>query len=290
MVKKPVLILASLVVALAAGYGIIRVFSGNWILPQDFYLGPLKIRYYGLCMALAVLAGYLLARSRAQTFGLALTQADDIVFWSIVGGFIGARLYHVASSFPYYVQQPVDILKVWNGGLSIYGALIGGFIAVVVCIKVLRIPFSILRVADWLTPSLLLGQIIGRFGNFFNYELYGYPTQLVWKMFVPSQFRYNGFEQFSFFHPLFLYEAVINAIFLFFLLKLEKKKKIFTVPGALFFSYVFLYNIARFCLEFLRIDSTIYHTIRINAVVSAVLVCASLAAFIVIRKAHDQIS
>ena len=178
-------------------------------------------------MALAVLAGFYLALRRAPQYGINLTDAEDIIFWLIIGGFIGARLYHVASSFTYYLHHPLQSLEVWKGGLSIYGAVIGGICTLWLIKKLLPIACSLFTLLDWLAPSLVLGQIIGRFGNFFNYELYGYPTNLPWKMFVPLSFRLPGYQNFSYFQPLFLYEVLANLIILSLLLwwsSLPKRK------------------------------------------------------------------
>jgi phosphatidylglycerol:prolipoprotein diacylglycerol transferase len=257
-----------------------QVFSGSLILPQVFSIGQLSVHYYGLTMALAVGAGFYLAIKRAEDFGITKTWAEDFLFWIIVGGFIGARFYHVLSSFEYYLQNPVDIFKVWNGGLSIYGALLGGlFVIWFFADKILHLKSNILNLLDWLTPSLLLGQIIGRFGNLFNYEAYGYPTNLPWKMFVPEQFRPEVFVTASYFHPFFLYEVLGNVLILGLLLyygaRETGKARIFSKAGALFFSYILLYNSLRFCLEFFRIDSTFIGVLRLNAVTSLALVLLS---------------
>lgn len=243
---------------------------------------------------------------------------------------MGARLYHVASSWQYYWQYPLDAFKVWNGGLSIYGALLGGVIVVLCAIKfsslvsnseVLRVvrqsnasgqseiatssqnvtsrndtifnyQFSIINILDWLTPSVLLGQIIGRFGNWFNYEAFGYPTSLPWGMFVPEAFRPVGLTSFQYFHPLFLYEALGNLCILVFLMNLHRSNKSYTTysthaPGVLFFMYLFLYNTLRFALEHLRIDSTfIQGVFRLNALVSGVLLLVGILGMYLVT--HDR--
>jgi phosphatidylglycerol:prolipoprotein diacylglycerol transferase len=265
------------------------VFPGHIILPQFFHLGPLTIHYYGLIMAIAVAAGFYLAIKRAPQFGVGQKQGEDILFWTVLGGFIGARLYHVLSSFGYYSQNPTDILKVWNGGLSIYGAVLGGIITLIIYQRLnckggqmSKVTFDIL---DWLAPSVILGQIIGRFGNLFNYEVFGYPTNLPWKMFVPEMFRPIRYASSEFFHPWFLYEAVGNIIILVFLLKIKKFKS----PGQLVFMYLLLYNSLRFCLEFLRIDSTFIGIFRLNAIVSLILILISVLVLAVIDKNEQKL-
>jgi phosphatidylglycerol:prolipoprotein diacylglycerol transferase len=200
-----------------------------------------------------------------------------------MGGFIGARLYHVASSWQYYAEYPFDALKVWHGGLSIFGALIGGFIVLVLFAKRLKTP--LFRLLDWLAPSVVLGQIIGRFGNFFNYEAFGYPTNVLWKMFVPEMFRPAELMGAEYFHPLFLYEALGNCLVLYILLKYSKKAP----AGGLFFGYLFLYNILRFALEHLRVDSIfLWGGVRLNAVVSALLCLVGAAGYYYVHNKTSQ--
>lgn len=274
-------LLIFLIFAILLGF----VFPGRTILPQFFHLGPLTIHYYGLIMAIAVAAGFYLAIKRAPQFGVAQKQAEDILFWTVLGGFIGARLYHVLSSLGYYSQNPTDILKVWNGGLSIYGAVLGGILALWIFKKLTAKDYRLTTLLDWLAPCVLLGQIVGRFGNLFNYEAFGYPTNLPWKMFVPEMLRPIRYASSAFFHPWFLYEAVGNMIILFFLLKIKKFKS----PGQLVFMYLLLYNSLRFCLEFLRIDSTFIYGFRLNAAVSLIIALAGLAGFTYVRQ-HSKIS
>ncbi len=302
-------------------YLLYRVFSGSLILSQFFSLGFLNIRFYGIFIALAAAAGFYLALARAEKFGIEKKQAEDILFWTIIAGFIGARIYHIFSSWQFYLNHPADILKVWNGGLSIYGAVFGGVLSLVLCRKLFTFHFPLFTLFNWLTPSLIVGQIIGRFGNFFNYELFGYPTTLPWGMFVPRHFRPVGFADQVFFHPLFLYEQLGLVVILFFIFYLEKKATsagtntrsvALSQPGAspadffkgnnevfiktvdvsqninmqnnaqksswasLFLSYLLLYNILRFGLEFLRIDTVYLGNIRQNALVSLVLAVVSL--------------
>ena len=256
------------------------VFSGSLILPQTFSLGFFSIRYYGIIMALAVGAGFYLADSRSERFGIKGAAAQNVLFWIIIGGFVGARLYHVLSSLGYYRENILEIFKVWNGGLSIYGAVLGGLIAVLVLAKSYKLQATSLL--NWLTPPLVIGQIIGRFGNLFNYEAFGLPTNLPWKMFVPENFRPLAYLNEAYFHPWFLYEQLGLIVILFAIKRMEKPGG-FGFPG-LFLWYLLLYNTLRFGLEFLRIDSTFVAGFRLNSLVSLILIIISAALIIRQKK------
>jgi phosphatidylglycerol:prolipoprotein diacylglycerol transferase len=252
-----------------------KVFSGNLILSQGANVGPFFFRFYGLCLSLAVGTAYLFAVKRASKYSISESQAENILFVVLVCGFVGARLYHVVSSVGYYSQNFSEIFKVWHGGLSIYGAVLGSFLGLAIYLKFYRTlntqPSTLIGILNWLTPPLLLGQIIGRFGNFFNYEAFGYPTNQPWKMFVPETFRPENFLQNSFFHPWFLYEVIFNLLILFIVLKMEKRGNF----SNLFFTYLLLYNAVKLILELIRIDSTFIGIFRLNFIVSLVLVIIS---------------
>jgi len=260
------------------------VFSGRLILPQYFSVGPLVVHYYGLTMAAAVALGFYLAIKRAPLYGLNANDGENILFWITIFGFIGARLYHVASSYTYYAAHPLDIIKVWNGGLSIYGAVFGGLLVLWFCKKTYKLPPTSYKLFNWLTPSLIIGQIIGRFGNMFNYEAFGYNTSLPWKMFVPQQFRPEMFEQFKFFHPWFLYEQIGLLAIFFAIARLRKLQN-----PHLFLWYLLLYNTLRFGLEFLRIDSTFIGSFRLNAIVSLALAIIAGAMIVFVHKDDKKV-
>jgi phosphatidylglycerol:prolipoprotein diacylglycerol transferase len=237
-------------------------------------------------MALAVGAGWWLATKRAPAYGIAYEQVDRILLLLIAGGFIGARLYHVVSSWQYYVAHPLDALKVWHGGLSIFGALFGGLI-VLLFVVYRRKSFSspkLLFVLDWLAPSVLLGQIIGRFGNLFNYELYGLPTDLPWKMFVPQTSQKSLFEVAQFyFHPLFLYESLAGLLILLVLIRyndLSKKFGLVNSPGILFCIWLILYGITRLFIEQLRIQHSYIGDFSVNFIIGAGMVIVGLVFYI----------
>ena len=262
-------------------------FSGSIQLPQSFGVGGLRIQVYGLLLGLGAFAGYLLAMRRKEKFGVANENADNIILVSIITGFVGARIYHVISEFGFYLQYPGQIVAVWNGGLSIFGAAIGAVLGIYLYWKYFlnstsgsasSHQYSFLNLLDWLTPSIIVGQIIGRFGNFVNYELYGYPTNFFWKMFVPQPFRIPPYELSQFFHPLFLYEAAGSAIILVIVLKLKMR------TGMLFLTWLLLYNVMRFFLEFMRAGSIVYGGVRVNAIFAATLVVLTIALIYKLRN------
>lgn len=244
------------------------VFSGDVVLQQSFRIGPLTLHYYGMILAIAVAAARWLALRRAPRYGLTAHQADKIIFISIIAGFLGARLYHVASEIQFYFANPHLVFAIWRGGLSIFGALLGGALALAIMAWREQRAWSWAKfnhLLNWLTFSFLGGQIIGRFGNFYNYEAYGTPTELAWKMFVPAQFRPRPWVLEMYFHPWFLYEVLANALIFIVLWRWKR------FSPTLFLWYLLLYNIVRFLLEFLRIDSVFIGPLRLNVVASAVL-------------------
>lgn len=263
-------------------------FSGQLILPQGFLLGPIHLKYYGILMALGAWLGYLVAKQRAPRFDLPANLIDRLFTPAVIFGFIGARVYHVLSSYAYYLQQPQEILQVWHGGLGSYGALAGVIILLWIYSRwIIKPKTSLLTLLDWLVPSAIILQIFVRLGNFLNYELYGYPTSLPWKMFIPDTFRIGPYQNELFFHPLFLYEIVL-LVFLFTFIRLIARKPF--RPGILFFCYILLYNVGRFLLEFLRIESVFIGSLRQNAVVSALLAILALAWLIYDRYRDSKIS
>ncbi|HEX3095991.1 MAG TPA: prolipoprotein diacylglyceryl transferase [Patescibacteria group bacterium] len=248
-------------------------FRGAIVLPQHVGLGGINLQFYGVIIGLAALSAYWLSSKRRSMYEVSAEDADSIYFFVLIFGFIGARIYHVVSEFGYYVHYPWQSFAVWNGGLSIFGAGLGGVLALVVYKKIYN-HYSLWQLLDWLTPGVVLGQIIGRFGNFVNYELYGSPTNLPWKMFVPPQFRIPTLETFQFFHPLFLYEAAGSVVILVLLLRLKLRS------GRLFLLWLLLYNVMRLFLENLRANSVIYAGIRVNAVVALVLALIAISIYV----------
>jgi len=217
-----------------------------------FEIGPLVVRWYGILMAVAIVVGLWLGHREAKRERL---PADDIISaaqWAILAGLVGARLYEVIFNWDYYGQYPAKIIAVWEGGLAIHGGLIVGPLVGALLAWRWRLP--VLRGFDVAAPSIAIGQAIGRWGNFFNEEAFGRPTNLPWKLYISPAHRPPGFGQFEYFHPTFLYESLWDfAVFV--LLVAWLRPRLREHPGALFFTYIGLYSIGRFAIEALRLDS-----------------------------------
>lgn len=246
------------------GMFLLPVFAGQIILPQAFSIGPVQIRYYGLILAAAVLVGFYIVRSNAWRFGLSKDEAARVVFWAIIIGVIGARLYFVIFDWSQFAANPIDVLKVWQGGLSLFGGLAAGIFFVFWWTR--KKLYTPAQLFDLAALALPVTQAIGRFGNLFNYEAYGPATNVPWKMFVPAQFRVN--LQTDYFHPLFLYEALANLLIFCLLWSLRGRLK----PGGLAIIYIILYGVVRFALEPWRVDSTMLGELRLDQVIAAGLV------------------
>ncbi|MDD3236789.1 MAG: prolipoprotein diacylglyceryl transferase [Candidatus Gastranaerophilales bacterium] len=214
------------------------------------------IHWYGIIMALSILTGlYVISLIRRKFY--ASVPADfvlDLAFYVILGGVLGARIYYVLADYAYYSKFPMDALAIWHGGLSIHGAIIGGITVAAIVVK--RYKQNFLQVADLLVYGLVVGQIIGRWGNFFNSEAFGLPCSLPWKLFIPKESRPVEFYNVDFFHPTFLYESLIS-IFIFFILFFVVRKLAKGKDGVIFFSYMMMYGVSRIFVESIRIDSVL---------------------------------
>jgi prolipoprotein diacylglyceryltransferase len=160
--------------------------------PIAFFLGPLPVRWYGLLVAAAIGLGFWLADRQARAARLPADRLLSTAQWAVVAGLVGARLYEVAFNWEYYGRHLDKIPAVWEGGLAIHGGLIAGSLVVVTLAMYGRLP--VLRSLDVAAPSIALGQAIGRWGNFFNEEAFGYPTALPWKLYVSPDYRPAGYE------------------------------------------------------------------------------------------------
>ncbi len=241
-------------------------------------LGPLTIHMYGLMLLLAIAAAIWLTGVRWVARGGDWDLVLRVAVWGVAFGIVGARAYHDITSWN-QVTDPKwkGIFAVWQGGLGVWGGIaIGGLAGAIV---VRRSGARVRDFADAVAPGLLLAQAIGRWGNWFNQELYGKPTSLPWGLKIDTAHRQPGYEQYSTFHPTFLYEFLYDLIGVAVLLLLDRRVRF--RPPALFSLYVSIYTFGRFFEELLRIDPAHHFAgLRLNAWVSIVVFCISTTFFI----------
>lgn len=244
------------------------------------FIGPLTIHFYGVIIMLGALAAAWLATVEAKRRGQSPDLVWDSLLWVLLGGIIGARLWHVFTPPPsmvamgittkFYLTHPLDLIAIWNGGLGIPGAIIGGVIALYFYCRRKKVNFLIW--ADIAAPSLALAQAIGRWGNFVNQELYGRPTDLPWGITIQLE---TGYPPGTKFHPLFLYESLYNLANMAFLLWIGRRYQKRLLPGDIFLVYLIIYPLGRFFLDFIRLDSAQLAGINVNQTVMLVVALAS---------------
>ncbi|MFA5163685.1 MAG: prolipoprotein diacylglyceryl transferase [Patescibacteria group bacterium] len=223
------------------------------------------IRWYGLLMVTGISLAIISALLLAKAYGYKTETILDLSFWLIIGGLLGARVYEIFLEWPYYYQNTLSIFKIWQGGLAIHGAIIGGLISAWLFTHKNKLDFWF--VTALVVPGLALGQAIGRFGNYFNQELFGLPTDKPWGIPIDPINRPLEYIGEKFFHPTFIYESfgsliiflILIAIHVIMLRKLKSGdfKKIYRhFFIRLTAIYLILYSLLRFFLEFIKVDQT----------------------------------
>lgn len=249
--------------------------------PIIFEIGPVALRWYGLLIASAVLIGVSLSQYLAKRRGVNPDLLGDLIIWLVLAAIPCARIYYVLFEWQQYSQHPEDIIAVWKGGIAIHGAIIGGTIATLIFARINKISFW--QLVDLVVPSLILGQAIGRWGNFFNSEAFGSPTDVPWKLYIPPANRPLEYIDYDYFHPTFLYESVWNLgvfIILLFLFFWGLKKRNRTKVGTLTFVYLIGYSIGRFWIEGLRTDSLMIGSLKIAQIISLVAIAIGILGLI----------
>jgi phosphatidylglycerol---prolipoprotein diacylglyceryl transferase len=240
--------------------------------PVIFEAGPFALRWYGLCIALSIVVATWLTGRELSRKDYDPALALDALFLVVPLGFIGARIYHVVTDYDLYAEDPIPgVFAVWNGGLGIYGAVAGGFLGLILFGWYRGV--SPLIIADAAAPGLILAQAIGRWGNYFNQELFGRPSDLPWAIRISPENRPVQFADTEAFHPTFLYESIWNLLVCFVLLWVARRFAERLRDGDLVLLYVSLYSVGRFFVETLRVDPAflIGGSIRGNLFVSSVL-------------------
>ncbi|MGN7395172.1 prolipoprotein diacylglyceryl transferase [Peribacillus frigoritolerans] len=254
--------------------------------PIAIDLGPIQVHWYGLIIGFGVLLGLIIALRESERRGLEKEIFTDLILFAVPIAIISARIYYVIFQWEYYSQNPGDIIKIWNGGIAIHGALIGSVLTAIVFAKVKKVSFW--KLVDIAAPSLLLGQAIGRWGNFMNQEAHGgevtrsfLENNMHLPEFIINQMYING----TYYHPTFLYESIWNILGVIILLSL---RKVNLRRGELFLTYVIWYSIGRYFIEGLRTDSLMLtESLRIAQVISIVLVVVAIA-LVVYRRVRGH--
>jgi phosphatidylglycerol:prolipoprotein diacylglycerol transferase len=272
--------------------------------PGLYIFGTYCVRYYGLILIGGAIAAGLLAAVEARRLGRDSDLVWDAIVWVLIGGIVGARLWHVLTpsqslfipgcvptaeadcrvTAGWYLTHPFEIMAVWRGGLGIPGGVAGGVLGLYLFMRRARQPF-----AEWLdiaAPGVPLAQAIGRWGNFVNQELYGRPSSLPWAISIDPAHRLPAVAQFETFHPLFLYESIYNLFVCLALLYGARRYADRIKPGDVFLGYLVLYPLGRFVLEFLRVDVSVAGGINVNQVLS---LAVGLAAAYALYSRHRYV-
>jgi len=255
------------------------------------HLGFLYIRYYGIILMVGALIGAFLAERLARRRGLDPDIVWDGLLYVLIGGVIGARIWHILTppasmveqgmDTMFYLTHPIDAINITSGGLGWPGAVMGGALALLIFVRNRQLSFGVC--GDLAVPALALGQAIGRWGNYFNRELYGNPSSLPWAIYIPQENRIPGYQDVEYYHPLFAYEALLNLVNLGILLFLGERFKDRLKPGDLLLVYLVNYGTLRFFLEFLRLDPSPVAGLNINQTMAA---CAVILAALALLWRH----
>lgn len=250
--------------------------------PVLIELYGVEIRWYSVIMLFAILICLLLVIKETRRFNIPKDFTFNLAFWVIIMGIVGARLYYCAFNFNLYKDNLIDILKIWEGGLAIHGALLGGFITLAFYSK--RYNIRIIKMTDIVVVPLLLAQAIGRWGNFFNSEAHGSATtyRFLKSLFIPDKIIEGMKIGNIYYHPTFLYESVYCLVGFIFLLILRRYK--YLKKGQLTSIYLMYYSVGRFFIERLRTDSLMLGGFRVAQIVSVVLFLIGLGMFMIIGR------
>ena len=247
--------------------------------PVSFQVGPLSIHFYGLIIATGLMLAVLYCSKRASQFGLTEDTLLDGVLWVTPVAILCARLYYCAFSWEMYADDPIRVLYIWEGGIAIYGSVIGAVLGIIVFCKVKKI--KIATVLDLVSLGFLIGQTLGRWGNFFNREAFGAETESFFRMGLMKA----STGEITYYHPTFLYESVWNFTGFLVLHFLSRKRRF---DGQIALGYLAWYGLGRAFIEGLRTDSLYIGSIRVSQLLAAVSCVAGLGLLLVLsRKMHN---
>ena len=244
-------------------------------------IGPLTIRLYALCIITGIAVAIWIGRRRYSNLGGNADDVSEVAIWAVPFGIIGGRIYHVISSPQQYFGEngnPADALRIWQGGLGIWGAISLGAVGAYIYFKTHKTTLSFAKLLDSLAPGVIIAQAIGRIGNYFNQEVFGKPTTLPWAIEIEAKNRPDGYEAITTFHPTFFYELLWCLFIAYLLIKLPGfLKSVARNSGDTFALYIAGYTAGRFWIESLRIDEANYILgLRLNIWVSIIVFTAAV--------------
>lgn len=248
--------------------------------PIAFSIGNININWYGLIISSALLLGFSLVIYRSKKTEIPSEFFLDFFIIGIPVGVIGARLYFVIFKLNYYLNHPLQITAIWKGGLAIHGAIIGGLLVLIILTK--RRKLSFLKVVDILAPALILGQAIGRWGNFINQEAYGGTVSIQFISNFPEFIQKQMYIEGSYHHPTFLYESIWNVLIFGLLIWLSNQE--FSKDGDIFFTYLIGYSLGRFFIEDLRTNSLMFLNIQVAQLISVIMIIFGLTMIFIRHK------
>ena len=260
--------------------------------PVAISIGKIGIRWYAILILLAFLIGIYLVKKEAKRLNLDTNKIIDMCFYLVLVSILGARIYYCIFEFNHYKDNLVDILKIWKGGLAIHGGIIAGIIFTIIYTK--KHKLNILKITDVIAPALILGQAIGRWGNFFNGEAFGPATTLttlkqmhIPKFIIDGMYLYSSTDYITTYrHPTFLYESLWCILVFIILIIIRKNKKI--KIGMITGTYFILYGIERYFVESLRQDSLMFLNLKVAQIVSIIMIVTGIILWIYsIKKSNN---
>lgn len=252
--------------------------------PILFSIGDFDVRWYSVLIIVSIFISYIMINSESNRFGIKKEFVFNLIFWTVIFGIIGARVYYVVFNLDYYLSNPGEIIKIWNGGLAIHGGLLFGFITILIYCK--KYKASVARMLDIIVPALLISQAISRWGNFFNGEAYGsivpYQTLIDLKI-IPSFVIDNMLINGAYRLPMFYFESI--WCFIGFVLLLIIRRRKYIKVGQITCVYLMWYSFARFIIESYRSDSLMIGDLKVAKIVSTIMfVIGLICMFIQSRK------
>jgi prolipoprotein diacylglyceryl transferase len=255
----------------------------------SFSVGPLTVHFYALCVIAGISIAIWIGRKRYANLGGNPDDVSEVAIWAVPFGIIGGRIYHVITSPSQYFGangNPIDALRIWEGGLGIWGAISLGAVGAYLYFRTHKTSLNFRQLLDSLAPGVVVAQAIGRIGNYFNQEVFGKPTKLPWGLEIDLANRPNGFESYSTFHPTFLYELLWCLVVAVLLIKLPGfLKQITPKQGDVFALYILGYTAGRVWIETLRIDeANLIFGLRLNIWVSFIVLITASAYLIASKR------